>query len=137
VYLNSYQSASQVEYNTAVGQLSGIAQKRYLAALGKAKLMAFYAKRSIEQRLGQKLVDMRDPLPLVDAPQGWEGEICTMGGISNDSNDWVAQYGNGFIGDYVLRGGLAEGRPRRLFDGHRGAGAGTLISTMGIAEMAT
>lgn len=103
IYLNSYQSEKQVAYNSAVGSVANQAQTRYLAALGKAKLMAFYAKRSIEQRLGLRLGDMREPLPLVDAPQTWEGEVCVLGGTSDDSDDWVAQYGKGFIGDYVTK----------------------------------
>jgi hypothetical protein len=103
IYLNSYQSEQQVAYDTAVGSLANLAQSRYLDALRKAKLMSFYAKRAIEQRLGLRLIDMRDPLPLVEAPQTWEGEICVVGGIAQDSDDWVAQYGQGFIGDYVTK----------------------------------
>lgn len=36
----------------------------------------------------------------------------------------------------LLRGGLAAGRSRRLFDGHREAGARSVTSMMGITEMA-
>lgn len=105
LYLNSYQSQAQVTLDSAVGALSDLAQTRYVTALKNAKLMSYYAKRAIEQRLGMALSDMTEDLPLVAAPQSWEGNVCTMGGIqgdqSNNGKDWVAVYGEGFIGDYV------------------------------------
>lgn len=109
VYLASYQSASQAAYDGSVGALSDLAQTRYQAALKNAKLMSFFAKRAIEQRLGIELATMTTDLPLVDAPQSWEGNICTMGGTEtaacSGSNcgdqEITAVYGEGFIGDYV------------------------------------
>jgi hypothetical protein len=102
-YLASYQSEQQAIYDTSVGRLATQAQDRYLVALRNAKLMSFYAKRAIEQRLGMRLSEMRDALPLVDAPQSWEGRVCSMGGTKLDTDDWVAAYGEGFIGDYVTQ----------------------------------
>lgn len=109
VYLASYQGAQQALLDQSVGSLSDLAQQRYVTALKNAKVMSFFAKRAIEQRLGITLAEMRDDLPLVGAPQSWEGDACSMGGIDglaeNDpdspTDDWVAIYGKGFIGDYV------------------------------------
>lgn len=113
VYLASYQSAEQVAYDKAVGSLSSLAQRRYIQALKNAKLMSFFARRAIEQRLGVDLTEMRDDLPLVEAPENWEGEVCTMNGVmpdpdsyadqAMDPSNWVAVYGKGFVGDYVSK----------------------------------
>lgn len=113
VYLASYQNEQQAVYDQSVGALTDLQQKRYIEALKNAKLMSFFARRAIEQRLGVNLTDMRDALPLVAAPQTWEGEACSMGGIDGLSDksatpsspgqpaDWIAVYGQGFIGEYV------------------------------------
>jgi hypothetical protein len=112
LYLASYQSTSQRTYDSAVGALSDVAQTRYIRAAKNAKIMSFYARRAIEQRLGIDLSEMRDDLPLVDAPQSWEGEVCTLSGIQPEAGttpdaeatangSWVATYGDGFIGEYV------------------------------------
>lgn len=112
LYLASYQSTSQRTYDSAVGALSDVAQTRYIRATKNAKIMSFFARRAIEQRLGIDLSEMRDDLPLVDAPQSWEGDVCTLSGIQPEagtsadaqgtaSGDWVATYGDGFVGDYV------------------------------------
>jgi hypothetical protein len=103
-YLASYQSQTQGYYDRAMGSLANIAQTRYLRALKNAKLMGFFAKRAIEQRLGVRLNEMLDPLPLVDAPATWEAKFCETGGTAPEpgANDtFVAVYGEGFIGDYV------------------------------------
>jgi len=116
LYLASYQSQEQVEYDTAVGSITAVAQQRFDQSLRNAKLMSWYAKRAIEQKLGVSLRDLRDDLPLVQAPARWEGEACTYGGFQDLANinaspssgpvtepaeGWVAKYGDGFIGDYV------------------------------------
>jgi hypothetical protein len=114
VHLGSYQSQKQVQYNQALGSLTALAQVRYERALDNAKKMTFIAKRSIEQRLGVRLSEMRDPLPLVDAPSTWEGTLCSLGGTndvgggSNGSSSSpseppkdIAKFGDAFIGDYV------------------------------------
>jgi hypothetical protein len=113
LYLSSYQSAAQVVYDNAVGSLESLARKRFDKALMNAKLMSFFAKRAIEQRLGVKLYELRQDFPLVDAPALWEAEACTYGGFqdledpnadpSASKDDWVAKYGKGFIGDYVTK----------------------------------
>ncbi|MGC4087106.1 MAG: hypothetical protein QM756_04220 [Polyangiaceae bacterium] len=108
VYLASYESEQQAGYTRAIGTLALAEQQRYQVALRNAKLMTDLARRSIEQRLGVRLSEMREPLPLVDAPASWEGDICTMNGLNpaaiaalkdGDTTSWAG----GFIGDYVTR----------------------------------
>jgi hypothetical protein len=107
LYLASAQSLDQANYDNAIGALSDISQSRYIAALKNARLMAFYARRAIEQRLGVNLVDLREDLPLVDAPATWEGKACVMNGIESGdpttNPEGTAIYGLDYIGDYVTK----------------------------------
>jgi len=84
-----------------------MARRRYEEAFAAAKKLAFLAARAIEDRIGRKLMDMGDDLPLVEAPQSWAGTLCTRSGI-----DWEAIKAKGssagdqadpFIGDYVAK----------------------------------
>src|SRR5262249_14677041 len=54
---------------------------RFEEAHKTAQRMAFLAKRAIEMRLGVKLSELTDALPLVSAPASWESTICTSSGI--------------------------------------------------------
>jgi hypothetical protein len=94
----SYQSEKHVKYTDALGDIAAANQRQYDSALKNAKLMAFFAKRAIEQRLGVRLSEMRHPLPLVEEPASWEGELCTN--IGSSEGNLPTQAG-GFIGDYV------------------------------------
>src|SRR5690606_7503370 len=55
---------SKARYSTA--------QRRYEAARQNAVLAAFLAKRSVETRLGVRLAELKEDLPLVAAPATWE-----------------------------------------------------------------
>jgi len=104
IYLASSQSQEEAQYLTSLGALSTSKKKRYDAALHNAQVMADLAKRSIEQRLGVRLSEMRDDLPLVEAPQLWEGKVCTMSGIDYDKlTTNPHNYTDGFIGDYITK----------------------------------
>ncbi|MFZ5891220.1 MAG: hypothetical protein ACOY0T_09230 [Myxococcota bacterium] len=108
VYLASHESVQQATYTLALGTLATAEQRRYNAALRNAKLVTDLAKRAIEQRLGVRLSEMREPLALVDAPASWEGKICNMNGLNEavDSlkrGDDVTKWQGGFIGDYVTQ----------------------------------
>jgi hypothetical protein len=79
-------------------------RSRYERALHNARLMAFVAKRALEQRIGMHLADLRVDLPLVEAPAKWESTVCTLDGIDFDAvvaEGTGASYADGFIGDYV------------------------------------
>jgi hypothetical protein len=118
LYLESYHSEAQAAYDTSVGSLEALSKKRFDQSLKNAKLMSWYAKRAIEQRLGVALRELREDLPLVQAPALWEGEACSYSGfqdlvdpnapstgssVTEPADGWVAKYGNGFIGDYVTK----------------------------------
>jgi hypothetical protein len=118
LYLASYEAQSAGEVDNVIGNLFDGKQLRYTRALKNAKLMAFLAKRGIEERLGVKLADLTDNLPLVDAPHDWESTVCDMTGIdfnnltspnssatltSASPTPAATNYANGFIGDYVTK----------------------------------
>jgi hypothetical protein len=84
------------------------ARLRYERAFQNAKLMADLAKRAIEQRLGIQLSQMTYDLPLVEAPQSWEGTVCDRSGIDWDkvrsNNPKVPDnFADAYIGDYVSK----------------------------------
>ncbi len=112
--LASYQASNSAAVTQVLGNLYDAKQIRYKQALGNAQRMAFLAKRAIEQRLGVRLSDLTEPLPLVDAPASWEATGCTTGGIdysaltvpqdpSLASSGGAQQFADGFIGDYVTK----------------------------------
>jgi len=112
IYASSEQAAHQAEITSVIGNLFEGKQMRYQAALSNARRMSFLAKRAIEQRLGVELADMKDDLPLVEAPQKWEATACTFTGVnyaalktpdSNGPNSGPQSFANGFIGDYVTK----------------------------------
>jgi hypothetical protein len=106
LYAASEQARSQAGVTRAIGNLHAGKQIRYQAALSNARRMAFLAKRAIEQRLGVRLAEMKDDLPLVEAPQKWEATACTFSGVdysalAADPSGGPRSLANGFIGDYV------------------------------------
>jgi hypothetical protein len=108
LYAASEQAAHQAEVTNVTGNLYAGKQLRYQAALSNARRMAFLAKRAIEQRLGVRLAEMTEDLPLVEAPQKWEATACTFAGVDYSAlkvTDGAApySYANGFIGDYVTK----------------------------------
>lgn len=109
LYIASNQSAKQVDYVKGLGTVASAYQARYKRALDNAKLMTFFAKRAIEQRLGINLSEMRDDLPLVDAPATWEGTLCTsvtdLGSLELEGPDHknYKSYVGGAIGEYVTK----------------------------------
>jgi hypothetical protein len=84
---------------------AALERDRYEEAFGNARRMAFLAKRAIEQRLGVRFAEMKDKLPLVDAPADWENEICVAQGLNYDAlqSEQGLPTGNlnGFLGRYV------------------------------------
>jgi hypothetical protein len=101
-----------MEEDSTSGQLSSLitarketAFRRYSQAHENAKRMAFLAKRAIEQRLGVRLSDMREDLPLVDAPQTWESTLCATSGIdlSKEGALDTKSFADTYIGDYVRK----------------------------------
>jgi hypothetical protein len=111
LWLLSQEAKSQAAVSNVLVKGKATAEARYLSAFQNAKLTAFLAKRAVEQRLGIKLAEMTDALPLVAAPASWEGTICARSGIDYEalaSKALVASpfaasgsFADAFIGDYV------------------------------------
>ena len=108
LYAKSFHSQAEDKVNAILLGRFQLDRRRYEEAFTTAQRMAFLAKRAIEMRLGVKLSEMTDDLPLVTAPASWESGICTSTGINFsdvDPNGTVAlgQFTDPFIGDYVTK----------------------------------
>ncbi len=121
LYVDSFQSKFQATINAALWKRFLIDAQRYKEALTAAQRMAFLAKRAIEMRLGIKLSELTEDLPLVPAPALWESGVCTSTGVdlqkmaseqtsvpggpvlgsAIDFNSF--QFEDPFIGDYVRK----------------------------------
>jgi hypothetical protein len=128
LWLLSNESKTQATLNTVLAKGKESAQVRYLRAFQNAKLMSFLAKRAIEQRLGMRLADMTDDLPLVAAPATWEGNMCAQTGIdydklAEDGGPYAASNSmeDAFIGDYVNKLKNVVESYRLEFNFHEGA----------------
>ncbi len=109
MWLIERKSPAAAEFNTFLDAREETAFRRYTKAHENAKRMAFLAKRAVEQRLGVRLSDMRDDLPLVEAPQTWESTVCATSGIDLEALSTDAEgnstgtkdFSDAFIGEYV------------------------------------
>ena len=109
IWLLERKNPKAAEFNTFLDARAETAHRRYIRAHDNAKKMSFLAKRAIEQRLGVRLADMADELPLVEAPQTWESTVCASSGIDleklktdKDGNSTgVQNFADSFIGEYV------------------------------------
>lgn len=103
---SSYQATSARYVNNALHSRFTTTKERYKRALQYAKKMSILARRSIETRLGMHFADMKEDLPLVEAPYSWAWDVCNAQGIDyneiRDSGDPV-NYADKFIGDYVRK----------------------------------
>lgn len=80
--------------------------QRYRDARDRAVRMAYLAKLAVEQRLGMRMADMREPMSLVDPPASWHTQLCTATGfdyerIRDGSDATFESYAGAYIGDYV------------------------------------
>jgi len=103
LYVRSFTSQFEARINAAQNARFLTARERYRRAQDTAQRMAFLAKRSIEMRLGIRLAEMTDDLPLVDAPAEWESTVCTLTGIDYEkaATGEVESFADEYIGDYV------------------------------------
>jgi hypothetical protein len=89
---------------------------RYERARDRARMMAFIARRAIEQRFGADLTQMNDDLTLVDAPATWAEDLCSFEGIDYArirqkqvdegaaEDDRVPEnFVDGYLGEYVMK----------------------------------
>lgn len=112
LWLISREAETTVYFSTALASQQATARARYLEAHENAKRLAFLAKRAIEQRLGVRLGDLLEDLPLVEAPQSWEATLCSTNGVDFERvSGQVAESGRprpvsfaeSFIGSYVTK----------------------------------
>lgn len=110
--MQSKQHALHMSINAGMRTRLNTTRIRYDHARKNAILMAFTAKRAVEQRLGLKLAEMTEDLPLVEAPANWEATVCTLSGIdyeklqSTDAGSnaaTTATFAESYVGDYVDR----------------------------------
>lgn len=69
--------------------------------------LAWLARRAIEQRIGFRLRDLHDDLPLVEAPSRWADTVCTTTGVDFydvwEGDEDQLPRGIQTVGDYVQR----------------------------------
>jgi hypothetical protein len=98
-----------------------ITRVRYMRALESAKRYAYMARLSIEQRLGIRMDAISEPLGEIGAPRDWVEDVCGMQGVNyetlregasqgtggssgeSDESAFIADFADGYIGDYVDR----------------------------------
>jgi hypothetical protein len=129
MWLLSTEAKTQAKVSQVLDVNKETARIRYERAFKNAQLMSFLAKRAIEQRLGVRLADMTEKLPLVDPPASWEGTICSRTGIdydktvaeAEDGSALLNNFADGFIGDYVQNLKNVVESYRLEFNFHEGA----------------
>jgi hypothetical protein len=95
--------------NTAMRRRENTARVRYEFALRNAIRAAFLARRAVEFRLGVRMSEMEEDLPLVEAPSTWVDSLCSMDGmdyasiIDPDAFEEDDEYSSEYISDYVTR----------------------------------
>jgi hypothetical protein len=108
--MDSYSNKVHYHSNDAMRARFTTDSIRYQRRLEDAKRLSFVAKRAIEQRIGMNLSEMTFDMPLVEAPAGWESQLCTLQGVNY--GDLVGDaavagkggqlnYASSYIGDYV------------------------------------
>jgi hypothetical protein len=138
--LSSYQATSARTVNSVLRSRFTTTRERYLSAFGYARKMSILARRSIETRLGMYLADMKEDLPLVDAPAGWASDVCTAVGIDYNSlrdDGEPASYSAQFIGNYVRKLEAVVESYRLAHNFHEGTDTGIVSlrdDILGIAD---
>jgi hypothetical protein len=102
----SAQAGNEGQISNVLRNLKEGKRIRYQTAFSAAQRMADLAKRAIEQRLGMKLADISEDLPLVPAPATWESSVCSTTGIDYQAlreSGRGENFADGFIGDYVTK----------------------------------
>jgi hypothetical protein len=116
IYAASYAAPNSQAIDNTLAWKYQEARRRYEESTKVARKLAIVARRAIEQRLAIRLENLKDPLPLVDAPSTWVQEICQAEGIgfdeiaatqsdsaSTDAADGYKHFMGTFVTDYVTR----------------------------------
>jgi hypothetical protein len=126
LYMASFQAEKQLEINTAMRARVNTTRIRYEQAHKNAIFHSFVAKRAIEQRIGLRLSEMVEELPLVEAPARWEANLCSTVGVdySDVSAPEAAEnvnFADSYIGDYVTKLENVVESYRLAYNFHEGA----------------
>jgi hypothetical protein len=103
---DSFESKFAARINAVMWKRFQTDRIRYEQSFKNAQRMAFLAKRAIEMRLGVKLSELTEELPLVNAPASWESTLCASSGINFtdiEGNTSTFQFADAFVGDYVRK----------------------------------
>lgn len=111
LFIQSYQADAQYKLEALSRRRFNALRLQHEEARQYAVRTAFLAKRAIENRIGERLSDLTDPLPLVEAPATWESSLCATSGIDFDAliaeaeEDEEQAFGlaDAFVGAYVRR----------------------------------
>ncbi len=106
LYASSFHAKNEVEVTSAIRKRLDVAKIRYERAHMNAQRWAFLAKRAIETRLGMRLSQMTEDLPLVAAPNTWESTVCATSpldynALSEAGPSPVYAFADAYIGQYV------------------------------------
>ncbi|MEZ4234249.1 MAG: hypothetical protein R3B89_34055 [Polyangiaceae bacterium] len=74
-------SAIMFPVNTVNRRLTDVAELRYREALRNAKYLTYMARLAIEQRIGERLQTIKEPVGALEAPATWEHLLCDLEGI--------------------------------------------------------
>lgn len=104
--------------NTVLNRQYNVLRIRYDKALESAKRAAYLARLSIEQRIGVRLNDLRQPIGPIDSPANWVDDLCSVQGIDyeklrladpdsptfdDDTSATIQSFANQYVGDYVTK----------------------------------
>ncbi len=81
VILGPGQPVVPIPVNTVLRRQYDIASRRYKAALEESKRFAYFARLGIEQRIGQRLADMHQPIGSLPPPSTWADDVCNFQGV--------------------------------------------------------
>ncbi|HKY35138.1 MAG TPA: hypothetical protein VJN18_04295 [Polyangiaceae bacterium] len=128
LYVRTFTSQFETRINAVHASRFQTARTRYEQAHTTAQRMAFLAKRAIEMRLGLRLSELTDELPLVEAPAKWESTVCATTGINYESlaDGSVLNYADAFIGEYVAKLEHVVESYRLVNNFHEGADAAVI-----------
>lgn len=107
-----------IPVNTVLRRQYDIAARRYKAALEESKRFAYFARLGIEQRIGQRLADMHQPIGSLAPPSTWADDVCNFQGVDykalrtanlpdadgglSEQPDY-GEFADPYIGDYVQK----------------------------------
>jgi hypothetical protein len=67
--------------NTVLNRQYSLAANRYKDSLNQTRSLAYMARLAIEQRIGQRLNQIAEPVGPLPAPETWAAEVCSFTGV--------------------------------------------------------